>query len=113
MAPEAIGRELLVNGRQTAYVSSAPFAAATLLFEDTMTLGMIQTVNGHSLDYVAEDRLASGDDSMAGYFLRDPDHGRRVDPLALAKFDSYPGVERVLDSGDIVIYDVRALRVAP
>jgi hypothetical protein len=113
VAPEAIGRELLVNGRQTAYVSSAPFAAATLLFEDTMTLGMIQTVNGHSLDYVAEDRLASGDDSMAGYFLRDPDHGRRIDPLALAKFDSYPGVERVLDSGDIVIYDVRALRVAP
>lgn len=113
VAPEAIGRELLVNGRQFAYVSSAPFAAATLLFGDTMTLGMIETVTKHSIDYVAESRLASGDDSMAGYFLRDPDGGRRVDPLALAKFDSYPGVDRVLDSGDVVVYDVRALRNAP
>lgn len=113
VGPEAIGRELLVNGGQTAYVTSAPFAAATLLFGDTMTLGMIETVSDHSIDYVAEDRLASGDDSMAGYFLRDPDRGRRVDPLALAKFDSYPGVDRVVDGGDVVIYDVRALRVAP
>jgi hypothetical protein len=78
-----------------------------------MTLGMIETVTKHSIDYVAESRLASGDDSMAGYFLRDPDGGRRVDPLALAKFDSYPGVDRVLDSGDVVVYDVRALRNAP
>lgn len=113
VAPEAVGRELLVDGGQTAYVTSAPFAAATLLFGDTMTLGMIETVTDESIDYVAEDRRASGDDSMAGYFFGDADGGRRVDPLALAKFDSYPGIDRVVDGGDIVIYDVRALRVAP
>lgn len=113
VAPEAVGRELLVDGRQTTYVTSAPFAAATLLFGDTMTLGMIETIDGHSLDYVAEDRLASGDDSMAGYFFGEPDGPRLVDPGALGKFDSYPGVDRVLDSGDIVVYDVRGLRGAP
>lgn len=109
IAPEAVGRELLVRGGQTAFVTSAPFNAATVLFGDSVTSGIFATLAGRSIGFVAEDRLASGDDSMAGYFFRGPDPARRVDPLALDKFESFPGINRVFDSGDIVVYDVRTL----
>jgi hypothetical protein len=109
IAPEAVGRELLVNGGQTVFVTSAPFKAATVLFGDSITSGIVDSLASHSIGFVAEDRLASGDDSMAGYFFRAPDPARPVDPLALEKFDGFPGVDRVLDSGDIAVYDVRRL----
>ena len=113
IAPEAVGRELLVNGRQTVFVSSAPFAAATVLFGEDITSGIVDQLTARSIGYVAEDRLDTGDDSMAGYFFASPRSGKLVDPRALAKFDSYPGVDRVLDSGDIRIYDVAVLSGTP
>ena len=109
VAPEAVGRELLVHGRQTVFVTSAPFNAATILFEGTMTSGIVAGLTAHSIGYVAEDRFVAGDDSMAGYFFRSAESEKRVDPRALEKFDSYPGVDRLLDSGDIAIYDVAVL----
>jgi hypothetical protein len=40
-------------------------------------------------------------------------HTRPIDPAALAKYDGMPRVSRVLDSGDIAVYDVGALANAP
>jgi hypothetical protein len=113
IAPEAVGRELLVSGGQTAFVTSAPFDAATVLEGDTMTSGIVDTLAGRSIGYVAEDTQASGNDNMTGYFFASPGGALRADPLALDKFDSYPGIDRLLDSGDIVIYDVREFLGAP
>ena len=113
VAPEAVGRELLVHGGETVFVTSAPFNAATILFDGTMTSGIVDGLTGRSIRFVAEDRRTAGDDSMAGYFFRSGQADRRVDPQALAKFDTYPGVDRVLDSGDIVVYDVGVLSGAP
>ena len=36
-------------------------------------------------------------------------NNRPIDPEALAKFDTIDNVSRIFDSGDIIIYDVRAL----
>ncbi len=113
VAPEAVGRELLVHGGETAFVTSAPFNAATILFEGTMTSGIVDGLTAQSIGFVAEDRLTAGDDSMAGYFFRSAQGTHRVDPAALEKFDAYPGVDRLLDSGDIVIYDVGVLSGTP
>lgn len=112
IAPEAIGRELLVDGGQIAYVTSAPFNAATVIYGPEITSGIVDTLTNHSIGYVVVDRRAAGDDSMAGYFFRSQDDGQRVDPPSIGKFDSFPGVDRVYDSGDIVVYDVKALRGA-
>lgn len=65
--------------------------------------------------YVVVDRRLSAALPSAGvYFERGEVPGDRysapIDPAALAKFDALPGVNRVFDSGDIVIYDVAGLR---
>ncbi len=108
IAPEAVGRELLVHGDQTAFVTSAPFNAATVLYDDRLTSGIVATLGDRSIGFVAIDRRVSGDDSMSGYYFP----GRAdtfVDALAVRKYDRFPGVDRLLDTGDIVVYDVRKL----
>ena len=109
IAPEAIGRELLVEGGQMVWVTSAPFAAASVLFDGSVTSGIVDTLISHHVRYVVEDRLASGDDSMAGYFFRTSAPAAPADPVAAGKYDSFPGIDRVFDSGQIAIYDVGAL----
>jgi hypothetical protein len=112
IAPEAIGRELLVNGDQIAYVTSAPFNAATVIYGPEITSGIVDTLTNHSIGYVVVDHRAAGDDSMAGYFFRSPDDGQQVDRASDSKFESFPGIDRVYDSGDIVVYNVKVLRGA-
>ena len=113
IAPEAIGRELLVNGGQLAWVTSAPFDAASVLFDDNVTSGIVDALTSHHVGYVVEDTLASGDDSMAGYFFRSALPATPADPVAVGKFDSFPGIDRVFDSGQIAIYDVGAFSGSP
>jgi hypothetical protein len=40
-------------------------------------------------------------------------HRTAFDPAALAKFDGIENMDRIFDSGDIAIYDVRGLTNAP
>jgi hypothetical protein len=68
--------------------------------------------------YVLVDfRLSKSLPSSGRYFEpQEPDAYRHVSPIdtaALAKFDGETGVDRIFDSGDIVIYDVRSLNYAP
>jgi hypothetical protein len=63
---------------------------------------------------VADRRLTTGLPVVGHYFDRGEEAfvGRRqtpLDPLLLSKFDRLPEVHRVFDSGNIQIYDVRAL----
>ena len=113
IAPEAIGRELLVHGDQTAFVTSAPFAASTVLYDERLTSGIVATLGERSIDYLAIDRLVAGDDSMSGYFFPGRADLEFADSLATQKYDGFPGVDRLLDTGDIVVYDVRRLRSGP
>jgi hypothetical protein len=67
------------------------------------------------VDYVLVDqRLTQAVPLVAGYVITGELNGIRwtspLDPRALAKFDSLDGVDKIFDSGDIQIYDVRAIR---
>jgi hypothetical protein len=74
-----------------------------------------QILRAGRVRYVVVDRrLSDGLPSAGVYFERGEIEGDRhtapIDPAALAKFDDLPGVTRLFDSGDIVIYDVAGLR---
>ncbi len=62
---------------------------------------------------VVDNRLSTGLPLRGTYFVPwEPDannHTIPIDAAALAKFDDVPEIDRLFDSGDIVIYDVRAL----
>ena len=108
-APEAVGRELLVHGDQTAFVTSAPFDIRGIVFGNVITSGMVSTLADRRIRYVATDRRASGDDSMGGYFFGGAGNTAVVNPRAAQKYNGFFGVDRIFDSGDIVVYDVGRL----
>ncbi|MCD2196099.1 hypothetical protein LQ327_22255 [Actinomycetospora endophytica] len=65
---------------------------------------------------VADRRLTQQLPAGGSYFPDDPMAFRYTSPLPLAdltKFDRVPGVARLFDSGDLVIYDLRSLDGAP
>ena len=74
------------------------------------SLADAQQVQAQSIGYVLVDRrLGEMLPASGQYFPIDPNAGRYTSPLPLAgliKFDHVPGVARVYDSGDIVIYDL-------
>lgn len=109
IAPEAVGRELLVHGGETAFVTDAPFDARTVLYDANVTAGIVDTLGKEAISYVALAKRASADDSMAGYFFPGPGNADVVSAETLRKYDVFPGVSRLLDSGDIYVYDLRSL----
>jgi hypothetical protein len=109
IAPQAVGRELLVHGGELTWVTDAPFDARTVLYGTDVTAGIVTTLGNQRVSYVAVDRRASGDDSMAGYFFPTAGNRELIDPTEFHKYDDFPGVDRLLDVGDIVVYDVNRL----
>jgi hypothetical protein len=76
----------------------------------TFTSAAAQQVQAQSIEYVLVDRRLSQLLPASGqYFPVDPDAGKYTRPLPLAdltKFNYVPGVARIYDSGNIVIYDL-------
>jgi hypothetical protein len=75
-------------------------------------------LRGKGVRYLLIDRRLSSALPMVGVYLErnEPNNYRHTTPIApeaLAKFDRQPGVSRIFDSGDIVIYDVGDLAHAP
>ena len=77
----------------------------------------IAQVNAQDIRYVLVDQRLSQSLPVSGqYFPIDPNVGRYTHPLPLAdltKFDHVPGVARIYDSGNIVIYDLDGGSNAP
>ena len=68
--------------------------------------------------YLVVDRRLSAGLPAAGVYIERGEtpndiHTTPIDPAALAKFDQLPGVSRLFDSGDILIYDVGVLAYGP
>ncbi len=104
-AEDSDARLLLDVAGQTALTGTAPdvddmLTAKTLApwrrFLATNRIGLVET-----------DSRQISQDIIAGYFF-DIGPTQQFSPLAEAKFD-LPGVDRLYDSGDIVIYGVRGL----
>lgn len=68
--------------------------------------------------YVVVDRRLGGRPPLSGLYIElgEPGANRHtgaIDPATLAKFDGVRGIDRVFDSGNIVIYDVESWADAP
>jgi len=101
------GDQRVVTNNDKVY-RSGPFFSPTLTQDDreVFQLGRVH--------YLVIDHRLSTALPLAGVYVEsgEPDtsqHTVPIDPAALSKYDSIPGVYRVFDSGDIVIYDVAAL----
>lgn len=80
------------------------------------TMGPVQRAvlrNGQVRYLVVDRRLSSGLPPGGVYFENDGPFKHPISAAALAKFDNLKGVDRVFDSGDIVIYDVGRLSDGP
>lgn len=80
--------------------------------------GVERALRRGGVQYIVVDhRLSTGLPRMGSYYdAAEPSrlqYTRPIDPALLAKFDSVKNVSRVFDSGDIVIYDVKAITSAP
>jgi hypothetical protein len=102
------------GGQTTVRYSYEGTGLAWVFFPPTFgptELGLLQSGRIH---YVVVDHRLSAQLPVVGiyYEMGEPDtyrHSTPMDPEAMTKFDRVVGAQRVFDSGDIVIYDVRAL----
>jgi hypothetical protein len=82
-----------------------------LYTSSAFTPAAAQQVQAQSLGYVLVDRRLSEMLPASGqYFPVDPNVGKYTRPLSLAdltKFNHVPGIARIYDSGNIVIYDLK------
>lgn len=110
-ADEANGRYVLAYGEQYPYVGRYPFVQDILL-NPALSPWQLAAMQQWDLDYVLVDRRRIAWDNMAGYFF--DRKGARPEEQWLPaevyeKYEHQATVSRVMDSGDIVIYDVGAL----
>jgi hypothetical protein len=114
-------RLLLLYGNQVAYSSSKP-DIQDVLRTPTFPKWQLQELQNNSIGYLVVDRRLVSRDAMTGYFFNPSstaeislntgglkagflNGSQLVDPKVSGKFDQVPGVSRILDSGDIIIYD--------
>lgn len=76
---------------------------------------VVRTLDQGSVDYVVIDRRLSTGLPVVGFYFEegeifDTPHTEPIDPGVLGKWDVHPSVSRVYDSGNLQLYDVRALR---
>ncbi|MEZ4861445.1 MAG: hypothetical protein R3C14_09065 [Caldilineaceae bacterium] len=110
---ESNGRYLLAYGEQRLYVGRHPFVTE-ILTQPTLDPWQVAVMRQWNLQYVVVDRRRVAWDNMAGYFFTptaaSQDAGAAwLAPEVVEKFARQAKVSRVMDSGDIVIYDVGAL----
>ena len=81
-----------------------------LYMSSAYTRSVAQQAQLQGIHYVLADlRLTRNLPVSGSYWFMDPNAGRYTHPLPLidmSKFNSAPGVTRIFDSGDIVIYDL-------
>jgi hypothetical protein len=74
----------------------------------------VQLIQDWEIQYIAFDRRRISWDNMAGYYFDEtgsvsPAGTALLDPEIYGKFDQTTNINRIFDSGNIVIYDVKAL----
>ena len=87
-------------------------SAWQIFLPNTLTPAVVDAVRrGHVQYLLVQSRLTRGIPSSGIYFNKgEPDSGKRrapLSPASLTKFDYADGVSRLLDTGDIRVYDVR------
>jgi hypothetical protein len=91
--------------------------ASVVFFSTTVTPEDLDIIRRGRIQYLVVDRRLTTGLPLVGIYFEpgEPDsfkHDVPMDPAGVMKFDAVPGVQRVFDSGDIVVYDVGVLRDA-
>jgi hypothetical protein len=86
-------------------------AVKTMFLSETVGPAERHTLLKRNVEYVMSDRKAVSWDHMIGYFFYSPVYSssselKLEDPRVFEKFDGLNGVDRLLDTGDIIVYDV-------
>jgi len=90
------------------------FGTAFVMFAPRIGPEELDLLRRAAIRYVVVDFRLARDPPLYKYYFEsaEPDAGNHTTPMPLAsleKFDALPGVARIYDSGDIVIYDIRGL----
>jgi hypothetical protein len=106
------GRQYIVRSGTTDNIQSAP-----VLFSLTLGDWEYDILHRTETEYVVVDYRLTTALPELGVFVEigEPgglNHREPLSPVALDKFDTLPEVSRIFDSGNIVIYDVRAIQDA-
>lgn len=110
-ADETNGRYLLAYGEQQPYVGRYPFVR-DVLTKPELDLWQLGAMQQWDLEYVVVDRRRMAWDNMLGYFFDRTTTEPATDwfaPEVYEKYDHQEQVSRVMDSGNIVIYNVGVL----
>jgi len=105
-AEDADARLLVIDGHQVAYQGTNP-DFNTILQAPALDPWMVPLLHSRRIPFVLADRRSISSDNIAGYFF-DVGAPALLPASSTAKFD-LPRVDRLYDSGDIVVFDVRGL----
>lgn len=111
-ADESNGRYILAYGAQYPLVGRYPFVREVLT-QPTLDPWQQAAMTQWNLHYVVVDRRRAAWDNMTGYFFtrsNGPLEKRWFAPEVYQKYDQQPQASRVMDSGEIVVYNVEGVR---
>lgn len=82
-----------------------------LFFSEGVGRSERKSLSKRNIEYVMSDRKVVSWDHMIGYYFYNQQHGTSselnlMDQSTFEKFDGLEGVDRILDAGDIVLYNV-------
>jgi hypothetical protein len=112
---EATGRELLVDGAHFTYFGPGD-DTPELLESPHLQSWLRALLADRNVDYIVLDRRKISANNQSAFFFRpasDPSGGFGYYPDGVRAKFAIPTVSSIFDSGDIVVYDVRALHEPP
>lgn len=110
ISDEVNGRLMLAYAEQNGYVGRFPYVR-DILRTPNLTASQIGVMQEWDLEYAVVDRREAAWDNSSGYFFDPVDaQGNTMaewsNPLVYEKFDRQPLVSRIMDTGEVVIYDM-------
>jgi hypothetical protein len=110
---ESNARLMLAHGMQMPLTGRYP-DINDLLGTPDIPAWEVQLIQDWEIQYIAFDRRRISWDNMTGYYFDETGHASHAgaslfDPEIYGKFDQTTNINRIFDSGNIVIYDVKAL----
>jgi hypothetical protein len=87
---------------------------AYLYTSSSYNSSVTENARAQDVQYVLVDwRLSTSPPASGSFFPGGPSSNRPIPLADLEKFENLPGVSRIYDSGDIVIYDLQGLKYGP
>lgn len=111
-ASPANARLLMTPAERTSLTGKTP-DIEDILIEPAFAGWELPLLDRWNVRYVVADRREIASDALQGYFFTTtnrPHLNRLRPPEVISKFGEVPGAARVYASGDIAVYDLRALR---